>query len=320
MGQLYDKFLAALSERYPRKSDLVNELTHLLHLEKESVYRRLRKDVYFSAEETMRIAAAWSISVDNITKLNSEKNRPSHLRMVNYADPEESDYLLLEQYNRDLELIARDPEGRIYEVLNSLPRGLFCRSEILTRFFTMKWYYKYANCDRTRPLSDIHITDRMRTIDAEMIRRQHAIPEMHSIHDRRIFENLIEEIAFFRSIGMISPEEIELLRGDLLALVDYLEEVTLRSAFWPESGGKLFFYLSHTWLETSYTLHQSHDFVLTLVRILERNSIVSTDRVFFDRMLNMVQSMKHSSVLISGSNALQQAEFFSHQRELIGAL
>ncbi|MCL2728312.1 MAG: hypothetical protein FWD56_08020, partial [Bacteroidales bacterium] len=66
----YDNFLNTIEKHYPRKSDLANALMEILPLEKESVYRRLRKDVYFSAEEVMQIAQAWGISLDNLISAN----------------------------------------------------------------------------------------------------------------------------------------------------------------------------------------------------------------------------------------------------------
>lgn len=318
MGHFYDNFLTALEERYPHKPDLVNALADLLRIEKESIYRRLRRDVYFSAEEMMCIASAWNISLDNIICANPQKTRPFHFKMINYVNPDEEDYLLLEQYNRDLEVIARN-DGRMFEVLNSLSRGIYGRSEALTRFFTMKWLYKSAEPGKALPFCDIHITERMRALDMEYIRCIHDIREVHSIHDNRLIEDLVNEIIYFQSIGMLTVDEAVLLHDELLKLTDYLEDVTIRGTF-PNTGNKMFFYLSHTWIETEYILYESSSLSLCLINILERNSVSSTDQMVMGHLMNMVQAMKRTSVLMSESNALQQAEFYTRQRKIIKAL
>jgi len=312
----YDNFLRAIEERYPRKSDLANALMEVLTLEKESVYRRLRKDVYFSVEETMQIAKAWNISLDNIIHTNPGKTRPFHFNMVEFLHPREADYRILEHFNRNLEIITQDPEGKMIEVLNALPRGLYCRSEHLTRFMTMKWLYKYGDPEDIVPFSGIQIPERMRALDLEYVRLVHEIPQVHSIHDERFIEHSIDDIRYFHSIGMVTDDELTLLRNELLSILDYMEEVTIKGQFL-HTGNKLFFYLSHTWLETEYALYESKDFSLSCVKVLERNAIASTDRKVFDRFMNMVQATKRSSVLMSGSNALQQVEFFKRQREII---
>ena len=315
-NSFYDNFLTALEERHPRKADLVSALMEVLPLEKESIYRRLRKEVYFSVEETVQIAEAWNMSLDSIARTNPTKTRPFHFNMIEYVHPRESDYKLLERYNRDLEIVASDPEGRMVEVLNALPRGLYCRSELLTRFVTMKWLYKYGMPEDIVPFSEIHIPERMRELDMEYVRLVHNIPEVHSIHDERFIEHLVDDIAYFRSIGMVTEEELLLLRDELTTLLDYMEEVTVKGHF-INTGNKLLFYLSHTWLETEYALFKSKELTLSLVKILERNAISSTDTKVFDRFMNMVQATKRSSVLMSGSNILQQVEFFARQREIV---
>jgi hypothetical protein len=318
MEHFYNNFLEALQERYPIKSDLVNALTDLLDLEKENIYRRLRKNVWFSVEETMRIAAAWDISLDNIVSLNPRKTHPFRLKMIDFADPQEEDYAILEQHNRDLELVAADPQGMAIEIVNALPRGLYARSEHLTRFFIMKWRHKYSP-GRALSFGEIRLSDRMRKLDQEYIRIEHSISEMHSIHDPQIIEHLVEEIVYYRSIGMLTDDETTLLRGELLVLVDYIEHVTLTGHF-PNLKNRLYFYLSHTWIESEFLLFSSAQLSLSMVKVMERNAIASLDRRVLDRFMNLAMATKRMSVLMSQSNALQQAEFFTRQRDVISAL
>jgi hypothetical protein len=315
MASFYDNFLVILEERYPHKPDRVNALMDLLQLEKESVYRRLRGDVYFAAEEVMRIASAWSISIDNIVAVNREKTRPFRLKTVEFIDPTEEDYAILERHNRDMALVASDPEGLAVEVVNGLPRGLYARSEHLTRFFTMKWRHKYLP-EKTLKFSEINIPERMQELDREYIRISHQISEMHSIHDSRMIEHVVEEMIYYRSIGMLNDDDVLLLRDDLMALVDYMEDVTGTGIF-PSKKGKIFFYLSHTWIDNEYFLYRSHDLNMSLVKVLERNYLTSMDKKVLNRFMKMALATRRMSVLISGSNALQQAEFFSRQREKI---
>lgn len=318
MKQFYDKFLAALEERYPHKSDLVNALSKMLSLEKESVYRRLRKDVYFSAEEVMRIANEWSMSLDNITCSNPGKFRPFHYEMVDWNSPAEEDYAILERYNSNMELVAKDPDGKMYEILNSLPRSLYGRSESLTRFFTMKWFYKYGNSGKPLAFRDITITNRMREIDIEHINHVNAIGEIHSFYDGHIFENVANEIIYFHLIGMLSDEDKATLRDELLSIVGYVENTAMNGGL--SSDQKVFFYLSHIWVDMEYVFYESRYLNLSLIRMMERNVLTSTDRVVSERFRNMVRSMRRMSALISESNTLLRKEFFDKQRKVIGNL
>jgi hypothetical protein len=316
MNHFYDNFISALAERYPRKTDLVNALADILPLEKESIYRRLRKNIYFTLEEAMHIASAWSISLDNITSAAPQKTGAFQFNIVDYLNPQEADYRFFEQFNQLIEILVKDPKGNIVEISNTLPGILYYRYENLTRFFTMKWYYKYDISERQLGFGDTHIPERMQVLEREYAELVRKVPEVCAIFDNHFIEHLIDDIQYFKSIRMITEDEVALLKGELLELIDYMEEAALKGYF-PETGKKLCFYLSYTWLETEYILYESKDFTFCLIKILELSAISSLDKKVFDRFTGMVRSSKRSSVLLSASNNIQIIGFFEQQRNLI---
>jgi len=316
MEHFYDNFLEALTERYPRKIDLVNALIEILPLEKESIYRRLRKDIFFTAEEIMRVASAWNISLDNIISVNPNKIRPFRFNMIEFVNPQEDDYSLLENHNQTLEIIGQDPESRMVEITHTLPRSLYGRYENLTRFFTMKWRYKHDMPEVPLVFSDIQIPERMRAIEKEYIKRIHNISEINAIHDPRFIEHLVDDIVYFRSVRIITDEEVALLKEELLELIDHVEDVVSKG-YLHNTGNKILFYLSHTWLESEYFLYESKYLTLSMVKILERNAVISFDKKVFLNFMEMFQSTKRSSVLMSASNSLQLVEFCTKQRNMV---
>jgi len=90
----YDNFIELLYKRHPKKQDLVQELMDLLYIEREAVYRRLRKDVVFTANELAKIAIDWNISLDDIICINTD-TVSFQMRKLNYINPskQESDFL-----------------------------------------------------------------------------------------------------------------------------------------------------------------------------------------------------------------------------------
>lgn len=315
----FDNFLIALAERYPRRADLINALMEVLPLEKESIYRRLRKNVLFTSEEIVRIAGTWNISLDNIICANPGKTRPFRLNMIDYTNPQEADYKLFEGYNRMLEIIGKDPDGRIVEITGSMPGSWYNRYENLTRFFTMKWNYKYNLPDDLVMFCDIQIPERMRALEREYADLIHNIPEVYALHEIHFIEHLISQIHYFRSIRLLTEAEVILLRDELMDLINKMESVTVKGYF-PDTGKKYFLYLSHTWIEAEYFLYESKPLTLSMVRVLERNAVTSFDKMVFQKFTNMFEAAKRLSVLISVSNTLQRAEFFTRQKNLIMSL
>ena len=55
----YNHFMKVLFAKYPKRAQLLEALMHLLQIEREAAYRRLRKDVPFAIQEIVKISAAW---------------------------------------------------------------------------------------------------------------------------------------------------------------------------------------------------------------------------------------------------------------------
>jgi hypothetical protein len=318
-SSFYNNFLVAMAARYPRKADLTNALMKLLPLERESVYRRLRGDVSFTFEEVMQIARAWSISIDNIICSSPGRTKPFQYNMVNFVDPEEEDYKVIDDYHRMISLIAGDATGQMTEALNTLPTAFFYHSELLSRFLMMRWRFQTGAAEEIRTLREIAIPEELRKRQLSYCRHIATIPRIHYICDFRLFEYLTEEIGYFLSIRLIDSEDVAMLHDELLALSTRLEEVVTRGHF-PDSNGKLSLYVSHTSFETGYTLYESKDILISMVRLFVLTAISSRNREAFLRLKRRSQSTIRSSVLISVSNELQRIEFFNRQREIIGRL
>ena len=316
MGHFYDNFLKTLEKRYPRKADLVNALMDILPLEKESIYRRLRKDILFTAEETMRIANVWNISLDTITSLSPDITRPFCFHMIEYLNPKEVDYSLLEKYNSYIEIAGKDPEGKMIQVTKTLPRALYSRSEALTQFFTMKWLYDMSG--DTVAFGNIKIPERMRAMDLQYVDNVNNIQEIYALHDSRFIENLVGDINYFRSVKMITEDEVALLKDELLRILDFMEDAMTNGRI-PETGTKLYVYLAHTWLEIEYVLYESKSLNLSGIKVLERNVVYSLDKEVLNIFMNMFQALKRSSVLTSESSLLV-TEFCTKHREIINSL
>ena len=119
----YDYFLDALYKKYPKKSQLTEALMDLLSIERESVYRRLRKDIIFPVHELAKIAAAWNISLDEIVGINS--NQVSFkVRLFNYLNPSNEELNGIQEKVQYLKYLSDIPDMEYVEVSNRLPRAL----------------------------------------------------------------------------------------------------------------------------------------------------------------------------------------------------
>ena len=124
---LYDNLLNAIKEEFPQKTNLVNALVDLLCIEKEAVYRRLRGEVAFTFAEIVTIANAFGISLDNLVGTVTAKSRPFQLKLVDFVNPMETDYDMLDQYIDILGLAREDDRSELIDCTNFLPQQLYMK-------------------------------------------------------------------------------------------------------------------------------------------------------------------------------------------------
>ena len=93
---LYESFLAELRKKIPQGAKLTNTLVDMLYIEREAVYRRLRGEVPFTFMEVMVITKELGISLDNLTETDTCKSRPFQLKLVEYANPLDADFRMMQ--------------------------------------------------------------------------------------------------------------------------------------------------------------------------------------------------------------------------------
>lgn len=316
---LYDNLLETLNEKFQQKSKLTNALTDILFIEKEAVYRRLRKEVPFTFHEVATIAQHWDLSLDNIIGLTPAKSRPFQLKLAEHVNPTESDYMMMQHYIDLLNNFSNDPSTEIMHASNVLSKSLYLPFDNLTRYHMFKWMYQYSDrCDIT-PYKDIAISDRLRKFQINHSTLIKDVPKMTYIWDYQIFEYIVNDIKYFNGINLISDDEAEEIKKDLLKFLGYTESIAIMGGNEGHSG-KVNMYISHLNFDTSYCYISSGNFKLSIIKAFIMNSAISFDDKAFEKMKRWVQSLKRTSTLISESGERERIEFFAKQRKVIDSI
>ena len=107
---LYESFLAELRKKIPQGAKLTNTLVDMLYIEREAVYRRLRGEVPFTFMEVMTIAKELGISLDNLTETDTCKSRPFQLKLVEYANPLDADFRMMQDFVEIFACAENEPD------------------------------------------------------------------------------------------------------------------------------------------------------------------------------------------------------------------
>jgi len=313
---LHEHLIEELKARVPNNSELVNKLCDILCLGKEAIYRRMRGDVHFSLEEASILAEKMGISLDILNGISSLK-RPFVFKIANFADPDEIDYKMVNEYVEILANVKNNPEAEIGTAAKLIPDALHLTYPHITRFYLFKWIYQYDN-DNVKKFEFIRGTDRILEILGNMANYIQEIKSAYYIFDRRIFEYFVDDIKYFKSIGLVSRDDIELLKADLNVCIDDIEMMAARGT--NRLGNKTEIYLSNLNFEAGFSYIKSNNYLISTVRAFTMYDISSNDKLTFENSLKWMQSLKRASMLISQSGEIARMNFFNRQREIINTL
>ena len=314
----YDGFIDMLYQKFPKKQSLVQELIDLLVIEREAVYRRLRREVMFSAHEIAIIANAWDISLDNVMNINSN-TIAFHLRKMNYINPTEEEVIFLNKVIQGIQYAKNFPTTEFMDVCNKLPRQLVASFEHLNQFYLFKWLFQYSKEKDILPFSKVVISEEKAKVTQEYNQAIRTVPNSSFIFDRLLFDNLVSDIQYFYSIRMLSDEEKELIKRDLIALLNYLQEIANVGCY-PDTQNKVNLYVSHLYVDTNYNYVYTPEVNICFVHVFEKFELFTYHSEMAANFRSWMQIKKRSSMLISEVDERSRIEFFSKQRRLIDSL
>ncbi len=316
----YDCFIEALHEKYPDRTQLVQELVNLLSIEREAVYRRLRREVVFPFPEAVKIAFAWKISLDRIVNIDSGQV-PFTMRSMNFLSPTRRELFYLREKLNDLHLVGSYADSEYMEICNKLPRSVITGFTQLYRFDLFKWSYEYGDREGEvpRPFTQTVIPAEIQQMMPEHFRSVKNIAGVNYIWDQRLLNHLVHDIQYFHSIQMITGEEKELIRQDLYALLDYLFEI-VNNGYFRETGNKVNLYISRINLDTNYSYLYTEELKFCRVHVFNKHEIYTYDEEMTNNFKSWMQLKKKSSILISEVDQKSKIKFFAGQRRFIDNL
>jgi len=314
----YDYFLETLSARHPKKTDLAQALIDLLCIEREAVYRRLRKDVVFPVHEIVKIASEWNISLDEMMGINTGKIS-FHLQPMNYLDPSKEEMETLRKRVNALDHLETAENSEYMVVFNNLSRSLSAGFEHIYKFNIFKWAYQYRNNVPHLRFSEIVIPEMVHIEVSDYYKKIKYVKNTSYVLEHMLFEYMVRDILFFHSILLITDEEKELIKKDLHALLDYLLEICNTGRF-PETGNKVQVYVSMINVNTNYSCFYTDHLKTFRVHAFNLYDIRSFHPEMVEHFRTWMQLKKRTSIQISEVDERSRIEFFAKQRQLVDGL
>lgn len=314
----YDCFLKALYEKYPKKVQLTEALMELLSIEREAVYRRLRKNVAFSAHDMAKISNAWDISIDNALNVVSEDRDFFYLDILSDSNPKGKNQQQIKNYLHVLETITASPASEYMEISNTLPSSLLQNYPLLLKLHIYIWWYYYGNNGNTCPFSQFELPEKILQLETQYYDKIKNISHVNYMWDNQIIQHLIDYILYLESIYALSKEEIQLFKQEISRFLDEMEILSMQGKFAGDNENKqVDMYISNINIDSNYYYFHSPRVNIFGIKVFFEYIVASTNKSICENFKKWMLAQKKISIPISQVNEKQRIEFFKQQREIL---
>jgi transcriptional regulator with XRE-family HTH domain len=262
-----DKFIEILYNRCPKRGELANKLTEVLSMERTAIYRRLRGKASFTIEDFFKIASALNISLDEVVAPN-EKN--INLLSLNYINPSNEELEKIQNIINYFNNSQNFANTEYVEVSNKLPRSLLVNFPYLKKYQLMKWACQYNEEQEILPFSKTVFPAKLSLLASKFFTAMKNISKTTYVLDEKVFENIVRDIEDFYSTGAITAKEKNLIKKDLIGLLDYINKVSV-NGYWLETSNEIQFYISRQSIESTYSYFSSSEFKKVRIQAFGRH-------------------------------------------------
>jgi hypothetical protein len=299
----------------PKNIKPVAYLMDLLDLSRESVYRRMRKEISFSIEELTRLSLALNFSIDEITERS--KNECVFFDLQSNMPINSSDAFLkmFQIYDNYLQILLKAKKSKTQVALNQLLPLLLVFCDNLFKFSYCKWINEITENPAKPYFFDLVIPPELLCLQKKVATGLMNIGNNTVILSPYIFLDAIKEIQYYYQRKLLKKEELQLLKEDILSFIDLIEKVVQNGGFNPKA--KIDIYLSSLHLASNTVCLTHDDFTETHLWMYVTNPIIIRNIEVCEMQKKWFQSSKKHSTLISQSNEILQAKFFDKQREYV---
>lgn len=311
----------AIKQCLPEGTVLVHVLMDLLSLGKESVYRRLRGEIEFTLDEIIKISNRFGISIDDIIESGNITHKWAIMnldKLFSYENYIKQYCERLNEYSNIFKNMQDAKRASINSASNTMPVTFLLPFKKLSQFRHYKWYYIMKGAKPDFLLSNMILPDEIRKAEELLIEECHKIPLTTIIIDENIFSCTIKDIQFFYMQQLITNNELQELKQELLDLLTSMEVLVERGGY--DTGNNLMIYLCKINVDSTYYHVEYDKEELCFQRAFYVDLICFNNTKFCKKQREWIDLLKRFSLLLTQSGDRQRLDFFEKQRQLIKSL
>ena len=323
MDQLKNKlnreFITVLQKYFPQTKDLAHFLIDTLDIGRESAYRRIRNEVFFSFEEIAVIALKLDLSIDKFVGTNTRKAY-FNIPLYKTEKPEEMYREILQNNIEATRKIHEAKNSTQYIVLNRLPYALITLCPVISKFHYYKWFLHIHNGKIRTPFCKFELPDSLLECFTEYSQLSYNMSgKVFLIIDPNCILYTLKEIEYFYKSGHLNSNDLKIMKEELLKIVEVMSNIA-RKGISEIHKAEIKIYLSNVDIEPSYLYTEYDENKAFFIWSPAGDIVTSTNPEFCLRQKNWIESLFRYTILITQCNDIQQLKFFETQRKYINDL
>ena len=319
MKKLEDEFTKALHEKIPHRAELVKRVSDILHVEKESVSRRLKGDVRFSIDEMGKLAGELGISLDPLLrKEDAEQRLPMILEPPGSQQSITSLADRMEANLADFAELASAP-FEFSHVFGSLPMDIVVNYNTLMKLFIFKWGHWFIGSEEFDDFGSWIMPDRFNTIKARYRNFRHAQARFTYIWDESMIWILVKEIDYFIKAGIIDEVNLGVIQNELHRVLSDFENHLRDIDNHPYQNVEMEFYVSTVHVGVNSWSLVSEKGRAAFFETHFSRTPVDHEPQLCASIAKWINSLKKTSFRASGSGQKDRRLFFQEQHRIIDA-
>jgi predicted DNA-binding protein YlxM (UPF0122 family) len=300
-------FLENVRKLLPEHVSFVDEIAEVLHISRDSAYRRIRGETLLSLEEVRVICTHYRISLDMVLATTPDSVTFNH-RAINQNTFTLHDWLISIQ--RNLEMIIQFPQRELIYCAKDIPMFHYFHFPELAAFklyFWMKEYHRYPQYE-TNMFSESAVPADMLVIGKRITEIYSDVPSIEIWSDE-IANITTRQIDYSLESGFIDEAQARTLYARFLDLLDLLKKYSTEGS---KNGQEQNYtlYKNEILIADTTLLFKMGDKRVTFITYNTMNILTTSEETFCGQMENYLNNVMNKSVLVSGTGERDRNKLF----------
>ena len=320
--EFQEKFVLQLKAVMPAHIAIAEELSELLNLSSDSIYRRLRCQSFFTFDEVAIISKKYGISLDGFLNLDSLQVSFNFNPMYGENNNFEKYLLWFSDYLTEL---SRSEGTHITYVCEDVPLFRHFKYNTLSAFKSFYWNKAVLNNEKLigKKFHKDLVSDKIIELNKKTIEAYYKINSIEVWTEETLKSTLKQVEFFWESDQFDSAEQAMIVINEIKQMLNDLKhECENGYKDFERKQGKFKFYVSEVMIGNNCVLIDFGNIASSRVFLSHNtfNSISTYNSAFVEETSQWMDNIKGKSILISGSAEKQRAIFFKKNAEMINSL